>query len=43
MSISEQMTFPFTEGWKTLREKYGRRTTGAGAATLSSDTAASLA
>jgi sterol desaturase/sphingolipid hydroxylase (fatty acid hydroxylase superfamily) len=24
MSIREQMTFPFTEGWKTLREKFGR-------------------
>ncbi|MFC0203964.1 sterol desaturase family protein [Novosphingobium soli] len=24
MSIREQMTFPFTEGWKTLKEKFGR-------------------
>ena len=24
MSIREQMTYPFTEGWKTLREKVGR-------------------
>lgn len=24
MSISEQMTFPFTEGWKTLKERFGR-------------------
>jgi hypothetical protein len=24
MTIREQMTFPFTEGWKTLKEKYGR-------------------
>lgn len=24
MSIREQMTFPFTEGWKTIKEKYGR-------------------
>jgi len=24
MSIREQMTYPFTEGWKTLREKFGR-------------------
>jgi sterol desaturase/sphingolipid hydroxylase (fatty acid hydroxylase superfamily) len=25
MSIREQMTFPFTEGWKTLKEKFGRK------------------
>jgi sterol desaturase/sphingolipid hydroxylase (fatty acid hydroxylase superfamily) len=24
MSIREQMTYPFTEGWKTLKEKLGR-------------------
>lgn len=24
MSIREQMTYPFTEGWKTMKEKYGR-------------------
>ena len=24
MSIPEQMTYPFTEGWKTLKEKLGR-------------------
>jgi sterol desaturase/sphingolipid hydroxylase (fatty acid hydroxylase superfamily) len=24
MSIREQMTYPFTEGWKTIREKFGR-------------------
>jgi len=24
MSIREQMTYPFTEGWKTLKERYGR-------------------
>lgn len=24
MSIGEQMTFPFTEGWKTLKEKFSR-------------------
>jgi hypothetical protein len=24
MSIREQMTYPFTEGWKTLRERFGR-------------------
>lgn len=23
MSIREQMTYPFTEGWKTLKDKYG--------------------
>ncbi len=26
MSIREQMTYPFTEGWKTLKEKLGRGT-----------------
>ncbi len=25
MSIREQMTHPFTEGWKTLKQRYGRR------------------
>ncbi|MET0365368.1 MAG: sterol desaturase family protein [Sphingobium sp.] len=25
MSISEQMTYPFTEGWKTLKERFGPR------------------
>ncbi|MDB5725953.1 MAG: sterol desaturase-like [Novosphingobium sp.] len=29
MSIREQMTFPFTEGWKTLRERFGRQPTAA--------------
>jgi sterol desaturase/sphingolipid hydroxylase (fatty acid hydroxylase superfamily) len=24
MSIREQMTYPFTEGWKTLKERFGR-------------------
>jgi len=24
MSIREQMTYPFTEGWKTMKEKYAR-------------------
>ena len=24
MSIGEQMTFPFTEGWKTVKQRYGR-------------------
>jgi len=24
MSIREQMTYPFTEGWKTLRQRFGR-------------------
>jgi hypothetical protein len=24
MSIREQMTHPFTEGWKTLKERFGR-------------------
>jgi hypothetical protein len=24
MSIREQMSHPFTEGWKTLKERYGR-------------------
>ena len=24
MGIREQMTFPFTEGWKTLKEKFGK-------------------
>jgi hypothetical protein len=24
MSIREQMTYPFTEGWKTLKAKFGR-------------------
>ena len=24
MSITEQMTYPFTEGWKTLKERYGK-------------------
>lgn len=24
MSIHEQMTYPFTEGWKTLKERFGR-------------------
>lgn len=24
MSIREQMTYPFTEGWKTMKQKYGR-------------------
>ncbi|AUW57418.1 sterol desaturase [Sphingobium sp. SCG-1] len=24
MSIREQMTFPFTEGWKSLKERFGR-------------------
>jgi sterol desaturase/sphingolipid hydroxylase (fatty acid hydroxylase superfamily) len=28
MSISEQMTYPFTEGWKTLRQRYGRSRAG---------------
>jgi hypothetical protein len=23
MSIREQMTYPFTEGWKTLKGRYG--------------------
>jgi len=27
MSIPEQMTYPFTEGWKTLKEKFGRVST----------------
>ena len=26
MGIREQMTFPFTEGWKTLKERFGRPT-----------------
>ena len=26
MTIREQMTFPFTEGWKSLKAKYGKRT-----------------
>lgn len=26
MSIREQMTFPFTECWKTLRQRFGRQT-----------------
>lgn len=26
MSIREQMTFPFTEGWKTMKERFGRTT-----------------
>ena len=26
MSIREQMTYPFTEGWKTVRVRYGRAT-----------------
>ena len=26
MSIREQMTYPFTEGWKTIKEKRGRMT-----------------
>ena len=25
MSIRETMTYPFTEGWKTFRQKYGKR------------------
>lgn len=25
MSIAETMTYPFTEGWKTFRQKYGKR------------------
>jgi hypothetical protein len=24
MSVREQMTYPFTEGWKALKERYGR-------------------
>jgi len=24
MSIREQMTYPFTEGWKTIRERFGK-------------------
>jgi sterol desaturase/sphingolipid hydroxylase (fatty acid hydroxylase superfamily) len=28
MSIREQMTFPFTEGWKTLKEKLGKDRSG---------------
>jgi hypothetical protein len=24
MSIRETMVYPFAEGWKTLKEKYGR-------------------
>lgn len=28
MSIREQMTFPFTEGWKALKERYGRQIAG---------------
>jgi hypothetical protein len=24
MSIREQMTYPFTEGWKTLKERLAR-------------------
>jgi hypothetical protein len=24
MSISEQMTYPFTEGWKAIKERFGR-------------------
>ncbi|WP_174297055.1 sterol desaturase family protein [Sphingomonas bacterium] len=28
MSIREQMTYPFTEGWKTLKERLGRSTPG---------------
>jgi len=24
MSVREQMTYPFTEGWKTLKERFGR-------------------
>ncbi len=28
MSISEQMTYPFTEGWKSLKERFGRSTAG---------------
>lgn len=27
MSIREQMTFPFTEGWKAFRERFGRSAT----------------
>ncbi len=27
MSIREQMSYPFTEGWKTLQEKFGRQQT----------------
>jgi hypothetical protein len=27
MSIREQMTYPFTEGWKTLRERFARPAT----------------
>jgi sterol desaturase/sphingolipid hydroxylase (fatty acid hydroxylase superfamily) len=27
MSIPEQMTYPFTEGWKTLKERFGRPAT----------------
>jgi len=25
MSIREQLTYPFTEGWKTMKQKYGRQ------------------
>ncbi|TVV76807.1 sterol desaturase family protein [Sphingomonas solaris] len=28
MSVREQMTFPFVEGWKTIKVKYGRSTGG---------------
>ena len=24
MSIREQMTYPFTEGWKSIKERFGR-------------------
>jgi hypothetical protein len=24
MSIREQMTYPFTEGWKTMKERFGK-------------------
>lgn len=29
MSISEQMTYPFTEGWKSIQTRFSRRTSGA--------------
>ncbi len=31
MSIREQMTFPFTEGWKAIKERWARTRWGAGA------------
>ena len=28
MSIRETMTYPFAEGWKSIRERFGRPMTG---------------